>query len=304
MENTFKRRSFLGLTLAALVGTPVALHLFREKKKSSPHQFSSELKRINKQIQLPIQLVDGPASFSLALAPPTGKAWKYMLFSPSYFPREISQAINSEPDSFLLREGELFVEKTDKGQVVFAGGDTISKIHYPTSVEERDVKKITLLADKGKLQLARLKGTQSTSYPDTQFLNLLTMNDLPKGELSVGKKWKSNIGRIKPFDGYTTSYEVDGFAEVLGRKTVQIRFAGDIPNLAHRPGVNAEKLDKNATMTNKHQGKAYFDLETGLLVRQEIEMTTTSGGIQEYVARDGSKELVIKANIIVQLFPV
>ena len=199
---------------------------------------------------------------------------------PSYFPQGVSQALGGEPDAFQLREGMLTFKQNNHGQTVLIGGDKNSVICHPHQIQERTKGSISLLVRDNSLRLAKPKGKDIPVHLDTQFVHLLTLQGMPQGELTVGKKWKGTTGRLRPFTGYSTQYEIVGFAEIAGRKTVNVKFSGDVPNIAQLPGVNAEKLPTNATMTNKHQGNAYFDLETGCLVRQEIEMTTVSGGLK------------------------
>jgi hypothetical protein len=51
-------------------------------------------------------------------------------------------------------------------------------------------------------------------------------------------------------------------------------------------------------MTNTNHGNAYFDLETGLLVRQETSMTTVYRD-QEFASQN---DLTVKAHFAVQFF--
>jgi len=305
MDNTLKRRTFLAGSVAALVAAPTALWFLRPGRKSrSQHRFSQELKRVQSLVQVPIKAMDAPGQARLVLAPPIGQTWNYAIFAPSYFPQGVSQALGDEPDAFHLREGKFTFHKTNQGQIVLAGGDQNSVICHPSKTDERPKSTISLLVRDKELRLAKPKGKPAPDHLDMQFVYLLTLQGVPQGELTVGRKWKGTTGRLKPFAGYPTQYEIAGFAEIAGRKTVNVQFSGSVPNLAQSPGVNAEKPPKDATMTNTHQGNAYFDLETGCLVRQEMEMTTVTGGMQGYVAKDGSKDFVIKANTVIQLFPV
>jgi hypothetical protein len=305
MDNDMKRRAFLIGTAATLVAAPSALYYLRPGRKSrSQHHFTRELKRIQSLVRLPVEPMDTPGQARLVLAPPIGRTWNYVVFAPSHFPQGVSQALGDEPDVFLLREGKFTFRKTNQGQIVLTGRDQNSVICHPHQFEERTKHNISLLVQDHRLQLAGPKGKTTPANLDIQFLHLLTLQGIPREELIVGKKWKETTGRLRPFTGWSTQYEIAGFAEIAGRKTVNVQFTGSVPNIAQLPGVHAEKPPKDATMTNTHQGNAYFDLETGCLVRQEMEMTTVAGGLKGYVAKDGSKDFVVKTNTVIQLFPV
>jgi len=297
MDNEFKRRAFLAVIFGTLLGTPIAARLIRGwKPRQEEHYFSTELNRVQTLLHVPIQPVAGPESFTLRLHPPVGREWKYVVFAPSFLPENLSQTLGNEPDMFLLKEGQLAVNQTNKGQIVFSGRDTNFSLHSPYHTEKRPNNETILLVRDGALRLAEPKG-EIIAHSDQQFLHLLALPGIPK-EMTVGQKWNSTTGRVKPFENCPTEYEVAGFAEVAGRKAVDIRFKGSIPNVAQLPGVNFHQPDKEASMSNAHEGNAYFDLETGLLVRQEVSMTTTCHD-NEFVGKDG---LTVKANYIVQLF--
>lgn len=305
MDHVLKRRAFLAGSVAALVAAPTALWLLRPGRKSrSQHRFTQELKRVQALVQIPVEPMNAPGQARLVLTPPIGQTWNYVTFAPSHFPQGVSQALGGEPDVFHLREGNFTFHKTNQGQIVLAGGDQNAVICHPNKMDERPKSTISMLVRDKELRLAKPKGKTTPAHLDMQFVYLLTLPGVPQGELTIGRKWKGTTGRLKPFAGYSTQYEIAGFAEIAGRKTVNVQFTGSVPNIAQLPGVNAEKPPKDATMTNTHHGNAYFDLETGCLVRQEMEMTTVAGGMQGYVAKDGTKDFVIQAKTIIQLFPV
>ncbi len=299
MDYELKRRAFLTVAVGTLLGAPVAVHLLRGGRKNrEPHRFTKELKRFQGMTQVPIQTMDAPASASLTLAPPIGETWRYAVFAPTFLPEEFSQALGDEPDMFLAREGTLLAHRTNPGQTILTTNDTHFMVCSPRQTDERDKTGCFLLVDNDKLQLAQPKH-QTPGTVDRQLVHLLSLPGLPE-ELAVGKKWKSGAGRVKPFTGYSTDYEIAGFAEVASRRTVQVRFAANIPNLAQMPGMNAQKPDKDMSVTNTHKGNAWFDLATGFLVRQEIEMTTVCRG-KEIVTRDKSNAMTIKTDYVVQL---
>jgi len=302
MNNKLKRRTFITAVIGTLLGTPVAIRFFRgnaDNRKQVEHHFSQELERLRKLMRVPITPTGGPSSVSLALNPPVGQEWKYVVFAPSFLPDNLSHALGDEPDIFLLKEGILAVNQTNSGQVVLTGGDTNSVICSPTHTEKRVKTEIILLGQNGALYPAAPKNGQNTAPPDEQFSHILPLTGAPK-ELTIGQKWKSDIGRVKPFEQCPTEYEVAGFTNVVGRKTINIRFEGSIPNVAHLRGVNSQPPGKDTSMINTNQGNAYFDLETGLLVRQEVSMTTVYRG-QEFANKNG---LTVKAHFAVQFFQI
>jgi hypothetical protein len=298
MNTEMKRRAFLGTIIGTLAAMPFGIRYFRGKKAGLPHHdFAAELQKYQTLVNVPVKSIDGPASLSLPLQPVAGSEWKYLLFSPSHLPNEISQAVGDEPDTFVIREGWGYIDTTPSGQTVILGGDDRSCVCSPSYADERDVAEFALLLHEGKLVPAKEKGTQANPKRDTQFQHLLALKDVPN-ELALGTKWQSTSGRMKPF-AFKTDYEVAGFAEIAGRKTVDIRFSANIPNLAGLPGVSKRKPQKGETMTNSHSGHAYFDLETGLLVRQEVEMTSTVAGVKGM-----NKALSVDAKFFIQLFNV
>lgn len=295
MNNDMKRRTFLTATIGTLVAAPLLVRYFSGKRKGLPHQnFARELDRYQKKLDLPISPVDGPATFTLPFRPQAGSEWNYVLFSTSILPNEMSQAVAGEPDAYLIREGWIGVSKTQSDQIVVHGGDETSKVCSPRWTDPRDPAEFSLLVQDGKLVPAKEKGTKATEKRDTQFENILSLASLPQGELSAGRKWKGESGRVKPFR-YATNYEIVGFAEIDHRKTVQVRFDATIPNLAQ--GVTKIKLEKNQSLTNRHSGHAWFELESGLLVRQELDMTSTCTNVRD-------KDLTVQSKFIVQLFTV
>lgn len=297
MDNELKRRTFLTVMIGTLLGVPVAYRLLGGGKHGREvHHFTKELNRLQTLVRVPVTTTDGPSAFSLALKPPVGRNWNYVVFAPSFLPENVSHALHGEPDMFLVKEGKLSVHQTRAGQIVLTGRDTNFSICSPIHTEERPKNEIILRTQNGVLYPAVPKG-ESSVHSDHQFLHLLPLAGVPQ-ELAVGKKWKSNTGRVKPFERCPTEYAVAGFAEVAGRKTVNIRFKGSIPNIARLPGVNSQKPDKDANMTNEHEGNAYFDLETGLLIRQEVEMVSVCRG-NEFPDKNG---LTIKAQFSIQLF--
>lgn len=299
MDNQIKRRLFLGSIVGTLIALPLGVRYFTGGRSATSHwNFGKELKRYQAMFDLPVNSVSGPASFRLPLAPQPDREWTYVLFSPSHLPNEMSQASGGEPDAFVIREGWVAVDKTQADQTIIHGGDEISKICTATWTEDRNPGRFALMLHDGKLLPAKEKGTKADPGRDTQFEHLLSLRGVPNKDLNVGTRWKADSGRITPFK-YQTDYEVAGFAEIAGRKTVDIRFSANIPNLAGRPGVNKKAAEKGETMTNTHNGHAYFDLETGLLVRQEVEMTSTCTGIKGV-----DKALAVNAKFYVQLFDV
>lgn len=296
MDRDMKRRAFLTAAVGTLLGVPVAFQLMRsDTKGKAPHLFSRELKRLQSLTDVPVRTISVPSSTKLVLAPMADTNWNYVVFAPTFLPTEFSLALNGEPDVFLAREGTIQIRRNNSGQTVLTGGDSLFSVISPLQTDEKPKTGISLLADAQGVHLARPKN-KTVSGLDMQFCHLLTLPGVPK-ELETGRKWKSNAGRLKPFGGYSTSYEIAGFAEVANRRTVQVRFEASIPNLAQHRDINA---DKDASMTNKHKGNAWFDLETGLLVRQELEMTTTCRG-KELATRDKSNTMTIKSDCVVQL---
>ena len=298
MTDGVKRRSFLSCVAAALAAGPFALFYFGKRKSLSSNDFDKEFKKYASLIDVPVRSATGPRQFSLKLTPPAGDNLKYVIFIPAVMKGPFSRAVGGEPDGFYVREGRFAVHQTERTQTVIYGGDEIAKVCYPTSTEVRGKSKITLLEQNGELRQAVAKGERFSSPRETLMFDLLTLRQLPPKDLSIGTKWTASTGRIKPFKGVKTSYEVVGFSEIAGCKAANIKFEGSIAGSTALPGVRAD-ISKNETMKNTHSGNAWFDLETGLLVRQETRMTTEVKG-----AAGLEKPLTVAGDFTVQLFHV
>lgn len=306
MDNDLKRRAFLTSIIGILIGAPVATRFLLHQEPNETHYFSSQLKKYRKQLDVPIISTETPASVSLTLQPPAQAEWNYLLFSPSYFPTELSRATIGEPDTFLVREGRLYLGRTPDGKSLIGGGDSLSQICSPIGKEEKPAKSTLLLCENGQLQPAKPKGKAALSPPDMQMLHLLGL-DLPQQKkLILGTRWRSGIGRVKPFTGYSTDYEVTGFADIAGRKTVDIAFSGTISNPVSLPDQTPtdKKTAKDPIVTNLHRGHAWFDLENGFLVRQETEFECSMNGLAGYLSHDGSDRIAVKIESILHFFPV
>lgn len=299
MDNEMKRRAFLTATVGTLIAAPIAVRLLIGGRKGVPHNnFSKDLKRFQDMVDIPVRAIDGPASFTLPLRPQPGSEWSYVLFVPSFMPNEVSLATPGEPDAFSVRKGTIGVAKTQSDQTVLLGGDELFKVCSSRDTDDRQPGEFALMLKDGKLFPAKEKGTQADPNRDTQFEHLLALAGLPPGELSVGKKWKAEIGRTKPFR-FSTNYEIAGFAEIDRRRTVDVRFDANVPHSAMLGSLKAVKFDKGEKVTHSHSGNAWFDLETGLLVRQELDAISTRSNI-----KGTEKDLTVTSKLILQLFSV
>lgn len=199
---------------------------------------------------------------------------RYVVFSPSYLPNEYSLASGNDPDVFAVREGELFVGSNNSHQNYIYGGDSLFRLYAPTVCDERPVHETALLVKENGLVPTRRKGAAAIHQRDWHFYHQLTLLGFPNAVFKPGMKWDSKHCRIKPFGGFTTSYEVAGFSKIGECDTVDVAFSGTIPNLVGMAGLTDQKLNPDASATNEHRGHAWFDLETGILIRQEVEMET------------------------------
>lgn len=302
MNNEVKRRVFLASIVGTLVGVPIGVRLLTGgKRNGSEHHFAKMLKKFRALSETTVSAIDGPASFKLPLAPPVGEEWKYVFFSPAFLPNELSQAVGGDPDTFYAREGVLYFDRVSGGQVVITGGDTFSGVVSPSGVEEKDKKAVSLLLKDGTLRAAKSQDAEFKNS-DIQLQNLLPLYGAKDKDLTPRTRWKGNIGRLKPFAGMPTDYEIVGFAEVSGRKTVNVSFSGKIGGTTSLSGLNEAKPEKNETSSFSYRGNAWFDPETGLLVRQEVDLESTSSGITSYKNRDGDAIMTVKSKLLIQLY--
>ncbi|MDR1965051.1 MAG: hypothetical protein LBQ50_14865 [Planctomycetaceae bacterium] len=305
MNNEIKRRIFLSGIVGSLIGLPVTVRLLTGKSEKNEmiqsHHFTKELEKYRSLVDVPITSTNGTQSFFLTPAPPIGKEWRYIFYSPSFLPEEVSHATGKDPDTFFVREGILYVDQMNNGQVVITGGDSLCRVISPSWEEKKNTKSVMILVKNGQLHLTKPKGTILPTNIDVQLLHLLTLG-IPNQELKVGMKWRGNTGRIKPFTGYSTQYEILGFANVDGHQTVNVSFSGDIPNIVKSNGIVETKFENETVLSNRHHGNCYFDLENGCLVRQEVEIESFNAGIKGYKGKGGLDSITIKAQFIVQLY--
>ncbi len=314
MHDEMKRRVFLATIAGTFIGVPVAVRLLTGQKRETAdsHRYTKELKQYRSLLDVPVLGLQDQSTVALPLSPPIGERRRYVIFAPSYFPNNLSRAVGNDPDTFVVRDGEIFIDRLSNGQVVITGGDSLFHVSSPMGNEVRENSQVMILFKEGQLRLAKQKGVSSEHAVDVQLPHLLSLQNPPKGNLSLGQRWKGAPGRLRPFAGYVTNYEVQGLADIAGRKTVNIAFSGETPNVVGMPDVNSQKPGKNETMVSKHHGNAWFDLETGLLIRQETHAETTTGGLDYLGAKRGTKadgkvkdepySLTVKSELIVQLF--
>lgn len=312
MDNEMKRRVFLTSLVGALIGVPVAVRLIGGAGGGAKENFRfvKELKKYRKKVDVAVRDIDGASTFRLPLAPPVGTARNYVLFCPTVLPDELSNAVGDDPDTFFVNEGRFAVYRNNKDQIVLAGGEDCCRIYAPQGTEEHEPDSIMILLKDGELRLGKPRGLPLTRHRDIQLPHLLSLLKPPKGDLYVGKQWKGPLGRVRPFSGYVTSYEVAGFSEIELIRTVKIAFSAHISNVIGQMGVNSAPSARGDRMTNSHQGHAWFDLETGLLVRQEAELesaTTLAAPPQGKQGQQQVKEdtlLTFRSKMILQLFSV
>lgn len=309
-----KRRVFLSSIISVLVGIPVGVHLFQGKRQGGKegHLFSKELKKYRSLTDVVPARADDIGTVPYKIDIPVKRNWRYVIFAPSYLPNEYSLATGNDPDVFALRDGRLFIDRNNSDQTFIYGGDSVFKLYSPTVIDDRHVHEVSLLAKENGIVPARTKGVKPVHQRDWHFYHLLTLKDFPYQELKPGMKWTSKQGRIRPFGGFTTHYEVAGFSRIGDRNTVDIAFSGKIPNLVGMRGLNDRKPNPGDAMSNEHKGHAWFDLETGLLARQEVEMETSCSsnvprrGRRRDNNRQQSEEttrsMLVKSHYITQLF--
>lgn len=312
MDNEMKRRAFLAGIISVVMGVPIGVRLLSGKRvgQREGHLFSKELKKCRSLVDITPATLDIQQAVMPNCVVPDEGTWRYVIFLPSFFPAEFSLATGNDPDAFFVRDGMVSFGRTDKGQHFIYGGDSRADLYTPTVHENRPLHEVSLLVRDHRIAPARMKGVTASHQRDWHFFNLLTLKDFPHKELKPGLKWKSGQGRIKPYGAYTTHCEVAGFSEVGNHKTVDIAFSGKLPNLVGMPGLNVQKLSPGSSITNEHRGHAWFDLETGLLVRQEVEMETLcSTSLPQRRRGNGRRQgeentfsALIKSNHVMQLF--
>lgn len=299
MNAEMKRRVFLTGIIGSLIGAPIVARLLLRREPDEAHRFSDLLKTYRELLDVPVEITSDRGPASLALKPPNRGEWKYVLFSQSFLPPELSRATLGEPDSYVAREGNLFLGETNGGKILLGGGDTRCEVWSPFGMEPRDRQTVTLLCSNGRLSLAKVKGTATPDSQDTLLRHLLALENSSHQNLAPRKRWRGTLGRIKPYGGYSTDYEVAGFATVGGRAVIDIAFSGTVDLTAPPAGKSGGTAP---LVTNRHRGHAWFDLETGFLLRQETEQEAVAAWIPGFRAKDGSDKITVNTQSLFHLF--
>lgn len=150
------------------------------------------------------------------------------------------------------------------------GGDTCRQEVSPFGAHDLTLVKILLQVGENVLFVAKENGKEPKDTLSQTAPYLFSIREVPN-DLKLSSRWTSQFGRMYPYQGFETYYEAAGFNDVLGNKTIRIHFSGMIDDLAKfRSEVDMAQINLNS-YTQKFEGNVYLDIQTGLLVRQDVE---------------------------------
>lgn len=266
MDDRIKRRVFIASGVGTLIGLPFALnYLINRRGKIPQSSYSRQIEEYRRKINVPVNPISNSVEREWKINPPENEKANYTCMLEMFFPGSMTKVAQGMPDLFYATEGMIETGRTTEGHPLIAGSDTISREFYPYDSTERPLQDFLLLLKKDCLVQVSLKEEKKKTPVNRSFVHLLSMNNVFP-YIKTGLSATDEIGRIRPFKGVKTRYTILGFDKVAERETVHIGFDAknyDLQKLAGEPG-----FDQKVKTSQYHRGDAWFDLETGLLVRQ------------------------------------
>lgn len=272
MNETMKRRIFIAAGAGALIGLPFVLrYMIGGGRKPVQSIFRDKLKEYCGRLDVPISQTVAPGTFEWRVAPPEKNTLKYVCLLQSFLPAAMTRTEEGVPDVFQVSEGTIECGKTIEGIPLLVGEDIISKEYCPFDSSDNELYDFFLLFQKNRFVQVVPKKQSKAGKMNKSFVHLLAMQDkFPKAK--QGDSCRSSEARIKPFKGINTDYRVAGFDKIGERSTIRIHFEAKGYDV-NRLTTGEEKC--KFQVKNSHSGDAWFDLETGLMIRQSTEILAT-----------------------------
>ena len=269
MDNQIKRRVFIASGIGALIGAPFALnYLFNGKKKPRASVYKKQLDHYHELLNVPIASIATDNSFTWRISPEMEKKTKYVHFMETFFPPSLSNVASGTPELFSVVEGNFLATTTSDDNIILSGEDSLSKEYVPFDSCDRSLKTFLLLLKDNRLVQVTPKASNDKSKLNRGFVHLFAAPAC-LAKAKPNQPVFFNEGRLKPFTGMRTSYTIAGFDQVGEQDTVRVHF--EAKNYPAGRRENAKANDKTLKTREYHSGDSWFDLKTGLLVRQVID---------------------------------
>lgn len=292
MNNELKRRAFIGTGVTALAGFPFVLHSITEGRRQLPqNEYQTKLEHYRHLTELTTELTDGPDVFEWKLVPQE-KEVQYLSFVESICTPDGDNS-GRLPDVFYLSEGSMNTFLTKEGEIMISGKDRNRIEYWPVETVNLPQQEFTLWLKNGKLVQVRNKNEKGEKYLERSFVHQLAMNDLFP-VVHIGRTAQKPVSRILPFNGRSTEYTACDYEILDQHKTIRFRFHTRVLDFSGLFNESRPNDPKQKSMVNHFEkGNAWFDIETGLLVAQQMEI----GHYMLSSAREYTKHFLAKSTI-------
>lgn len=269
MDNKIKRRIFIASGVGTLIGLPFVLNYFTNQRGKIPQSsYNKQIENYRRKISISMNPMPNSVECEWKINPIENKNVNYISMLEMFLPDSMSKVAQGMPDLFYATEGVIETGRTTEGYPLIAGSDTFSREFYPYDSMERPLQDFLLLLKNDRLVQVSLKEENKKGPANRSFVHLLGMNNVFP-HIKAGLSTIIDTGRIRPFKGIRTHYTILGFDKMAELETVHIGFDAknyNLQKLAGEPGI-----DPMMKTSQYHHGDAWFDLKTGLLVRQVVD---------------------------------
>lgn len=296
MNNEMKRRAFIGTSIAALMGFPFVLRSITGGRRELPKgDYQTNLERCRRLTSITTESTDGPEVFHWKISPPNTEIRYISYLESTCIP--FTKTWNGElPDVFYLSEGSINTFLTQEEEMIISGRDCRRTEFWPFEKITHPEQEFMIWIKNGKLVQVSNTHDKQKKYLEKSFVRLLAMNELFP-EVTIGTTVKKGVGRLLPFNGRETIYTACGYEMVDQHKTIRFKFktkSCDYFDMLARKASG--KSDDRMVTTRFEKGDAWFDIETGLLVLQQMKIGLYLDNYSEF---EKTKEFI--ANSIITL---
>lgn len=289
MNNEMKRRVFLGTSIAALAGFPFVLHTFTQGRQQLPEsEYLKNLEYYRRLTKFTTEAVEGPELFKWRLAPAQNKSQYISILEATCVSN--GQPRPQSPDVFYLSEGSINTYLTKEEETILIGKDRRRAEFWPLETIDHPQQEFTLWLKNGKLVQIRNTNESGKKHCERNLVRQLAMNDLFP-EIKIGTKTTKDVARLLPFDHRPTEYIACGYERINQHKTIHFKFYTRTVDVSELYQSEKNKLpNSDCKINHAEKGDAWFDIETGLLVLQQMEIghyvvSDTKEETEEYLAK-------------------
>lgn len=271
MNDDMKRRVFVGTSIGALLGLPFAMRAISGRRKEMPKSdFQTNLERSRRLTAFTTEKTDGPNVFQWKITSPE-KECRYISFMES-FSAGAGESWDRVPDVFYLSEGSINSFLTKENETIISGKDWHRTEFWPFERINYPQQEFTLWVKNGQLVQIKNKKTVEKKYLERSFVRLLAMNEMFP-QVTIGMTTKKDKSRLLPFHGQETHYTACGYEMLDHHKTIRFNFKTTTTDFCDRIASSAPEISRPKTSTVRvENGNAWYDIESGLLVMQQMEI--------------------------------